>query len=227
MTSTSRSWTLTTLTACALAACALSACSDDTRSAGGDSNTPHDAGGSVNPRDAGPAPTEQPDLYTRLGGKDGLESFVQDVVETRILTDSDLKTYFFNQVATPIPAGHPSASQIVVCFARLIGAALEKDTYPGAPVNDPANPNTVDFTCRDMVASHRGTDTQLNIGGATFDKFIGHIADALIPLVKEDASQPGEISQAEFDALAAALVGQKSAVTTEGAPAGPAPYTAP
>src|SRR5690349_14848279 len=38
-------------------------------------------------------------LYDRLGGKAGLEMFVKTVVETKILTDADLKTFFFNQVA--------------------------------------------------------------------------------------------------------------------------------
>ncbi len=159
-------------------------------------------------------------LYERLGGKSGLESFVKTVVETKILTDAELKTFFFNQVATPIPANHPSATQIVVCFGRFVGAALMADTYPGAPVNDAANTNTPNFTCRDMVASHKGADTQLNIGSANFDKFIGHIATSLQPLVVASPSKAGEISQAEFDALAAALNGQKGDVTTAGAPSG-------
>jgi hypothetical protein len=159
-------------------------------------------------------------LYERLGGKAGLETFVKNVVETKILTDADLKTFFFNQVATPIPAGHPSATQIVVCFARFVGAALGADSYPGAPVSDPANTSTPNFTCRDMVAAHKGPGTMLNIGSANFDKFIGHIATSLMPLVKPTATKAGEITQAEFDTLAAALAGQKASVTTTGTPAG-------
>ena len=157
-------------------------------------------------------------LYDRLGGKPGLEMFVKTVVETKILTDADLKTFFFNQVATPIPAGHPSATQIVVCFARFVGTALQADTYPGAPVSDPSNTSTPSFTCRGMVEAHKGAGTMLNIGSATFDKFIGYIASSLMPLVKPTATNAGEITQAEFDALAAALVGQKAAVTTASAP---------
>lgn len=156
-------------------------------------------------------------LYDRLGGKKGLEDFTKTVVETKVLTDADLKTFFFNQVATPIPAGHPSATQIVVCFGRFVGAALQADKYPGDPVNDPANTNTPNFTCRDMVASHKGASTKLNIGGGNFDKFVGAIAASLQPLVKPTASKAGEITQAEFDALAAALTGQKTDVTTPGA----------
>jgi hypothetical protein len=157
-------------------------------------------------------------LYDRLGGKAGLESFVKTVVETKVLTDADLKTFFFNQVATPIPAGHPSASQIVVCFARFVGAALQADTYPGAPVNDAANTNTPNHTCRDMISAHKGAGTMLNIGSANFDKFIGHIATSLMPLVKPTATKAGEITQVEFDTLAGALNGQKTVVTTPGAP---------
>ncbi len=156
-------------------------------------------------------------VYARLGGKSGLESFTKTIVETKVLTDADLKTFFFNQVATPIPAGHPSATQIVVCFARFVGAALGEDTYPGAPVMDAANTNTPSFTCRDMVAAHRSTGTQLNIGSGNFDKFVGAIAASLQPLVKPEATKAGEITQAEFDALAKALTGEKKNVTTEGA----------
>jgi hypothetical protein len=165
-----------------------------------------------------------PVLYDRLGGKAGLEAFVKSVVETRILTDADLKTFFFNQVASPIRAGHPSAKQIVVCFGRFVGAALQADTYPGAPVADPANTNTANYTCRDMVASHRGATTMLHIGNGTFDKFIGYIAMDLMPLVKPTATKAGEITQAEFNALAAALNGQKESIVTPGAAAVAGPF---
>lgn len=155
-------------------------------------------------------------LYERLGGKDGLESFVKTVVETKILTDADLKTYFFAQVANPIPAGAPSEHQIVVCFARFVGSALKEDTYPGAPVSDPTNVNNPNHACRDMVAAHR---PDLNIGTGTFDKFIGYIATSLMPLVKPTATKAGEITQAEFDALAGALNGTKTDIVNPGAPA--------
>jgi hypothetical protein len=159
-------------------------------------------------------------LYERLGGKTGLEMFVQNVVETKILTDADLKTFFFNQVATPIPAGHPSATQIVVCFGRFVGTALGADTYPGAAVADAANTNTPSFTCRDMIDAHKGAGNMLNIGSADFDKFVGYIAASLTPLVVPTATKVGQITQAEFNALAAALTGQKADVTTTGAPDG-------
>ena len=163
-------------------------------------------------------------LYDRLGGKSGLESFVKTVVETKILKDADLSTYFFAQVAKPIPAGSPSATQIVVCFGRLIGAALEKDTYPGAAVSDPTNTNNPNHTCRDMASSHKPF---LNIGDKTFDKFIGLIAESLQPLVKPTATKAGEITQAEFATLAGALTATKSSIVVTTAPAGPGPFVKP
>lgn len=165
-------------------------------------------------------------LYERLGGKTGLETFVKGVVETKILADNDLKTFFFNQTAASIPAGHPSPTQIVVCFGRFVGTALGADTYPGLAVADPANTNTPNHTCRDMVSSHKVAGTQLNIGNANFDKFVGYIAESLQPLVKPTATKAGEITQAEFDALAAALIQQKADVTTAGAP-DDGPFVAP
>lgn len=195
------------------------ACSSDSNSAtttNSDAGT--DAGGTVD--------SSSLSLYERLGGKAGIESFVKSVVEKDILTDPDLKTFFFNQVATPIPAGHPSGQQITVCFGRFVGAALQADTYPGAPVNDPTNTNTPNHTCRSMVDSHKGANTMLDIGSGNFDKFIGYIAQDLTPLVVANPTNVGEISQAEFDALAAALTGQKDAVTTPGAPSS-GPFQAP
>lgn len=190
-----------------LAALAVSAAgcssSDSSASSSGTSGTTTGDGGALT-------------LYERLGGKTGLESFVKTVVETKILTDAELKTFFFAQVATPIPAGSPSATQIVVCFARFVGSALKADTYPGAAVSDPANTNNPNHTCRDMVASHRPF---LNIGSGNFDKFIGYIATSLMPLVKPTATKAGEITQAEFDALAAALNGTKGDIVNPGAPA--------
>ncbi len=159
-------------------------------------------------------------LYDRLGGKTGLETFVKTVVDTKILTDADLKTFFFNQVATPIPAGHPSEAQIVVCFGRFVGTALGADTYPGAAVADTTNTNTPSFTCRDMVDAHKGATSMLDIGSADFDKFVGYIAASLMPLVVPTATQVGQITMAEFNALASALTGQKAAITTTGAPDG-------
>lgn len=207
----------------AFSAAALFACSDDETPAtpktdAGSSGT---SGTSGTSGDSGPTTLS---LYERLGGKSGLESFVATVVDGKVLADADLKTYFFAQVATPIPAGRPSKQQIVVCFARFVGAALKADTYPGAPVNDPANTNNPNHTCRSMVDSHKAN--LLFIGNGTFDKFVGAIAASLQPLVKPTATKAGEITQAEFDALAGALNGQKGDITLASAPnTGPYPGT--
>jgi hypothetical protein len=203
------------------------ACEDDdpaTPTTTPDAAMPKDSGSTTPDAGSPPDGAATPSLYERLGGKAGLESFVKGVVETHVLTDADLKTFFFNQVATPILAGHPSATQIVVCFGRFVGTALGADAYPGAPVADPANTNTPNFTCRDMLAAHQSANTMLHIGSGTFDKFIGYIAMDLMPLVKPTATKAGEITQAEFDALAAALVGQKTGVTTAGASAVVGPF---
>jgi len=162
--------------------------------------------------------------YERLGGHAGLLAFVKGEVENKVLQDSNLKTYFFNQVATPIPAGHPSAGQIEECFTRLVATVLGQESYPGAPVADPANTNTPNFTCRSMATSHAG----LKIGSQTFDAFVGVIAADLMPLVVPDgtALTAGHISQAELNVLAAGLTGTKTAIVDPQAPAGPAPFVA-
>lgn len=189
---------------------ALSACgsSDDKATPDAGGGTP-DAGGTSS-------------AYERLGGHAGLLAFVKGEVENKVLKDSNLKTYFFNQVATPIPAGHPSAAQIEECFTRLVASVVGAETYPGAAVADAANTNTPSFTCRDMAASHVG----LKIGDKTFDAFVGVIAADLMPLVVPDGTPltAGHISQAEFNVLAAALTGTKSAIVDPAAPAGPAPF---
>lgn len=199
------------LTAAAIGLLGIACGDDDATPASGSSSGTTSSGGSSGMASSS-GDTGAPDLYTRLGGKTGLEMFTANVVDTKVLADPMLVTYFFNQVANPIPAGKPSKQQVVVCFARFVGAALGKDTYPGAAVNDPANANTPNFTCRSMVESHK-TGTDLKINDGTFDAFVGLIAESLQPLVKPQATKAGEITQAEFDALAAALVGTKSEIS--------------
>jgi hypothetical protein len=171
---------------------------------------------------SGPGPFTPPTAYERLGSHEGLLAFVKGEVENKVLQDSNLKTYFFNQVATPIPAGHPSAGQIEECFTRLVASVVQAETYPGTPVADAANTNTPSFTCRGMAASHAG----LKIGDKTFDAFIGVIAADLMPLVVADgtALTAGHISQAEFNVLAKGLTDQKAAIVDPTAASGPAPF---
>ena len=99
---------------------ALCACSSSS-----DNATPD--GGSTVP-DGG-----TPTAYERLGGHAGLLAFVKGEVENKVLKDSNLKTYFFNQVATPIPAGHPSAGQIEECFTRLVASVVQAGELSRSP----------------------------------------------------------------------------------------------
>ncbi len=199
------------LSVAVVAGTALGACSSSSVTSTPDAGNTHpDAGGTT--------------AYERLGGHVGLLAFVKGEVENKVLQDSNLKTYFFNQVATPIPAGHPSAGQIEECFTRLVATVVGEESYPGAAVVDAANTNTPNFTCRAMAVSHAG----LKIGDKTFDAFVGVIAADLMPLVVADGTTltAGHISQAEFNVLAAGLTGTKTAIVDPTAPAGPAPFMA-
>ncbi len=179
-------------------------------------------GAAIGPTDAGPPLS----LYERLGKRRGLEFIAKALLDTKVLAESDLKTFFFNQKAIPVPAGHPSLVQIEVCLGRFVGAAIHEDSYPGEPVNDPNNTQTPNHTCRSMSEAHREAFAKLNIGGANFDKFVGAFASILGPLVTLTATKPEEITQAELDALVAALSGQKDDVITDGAPSS-GPYVPP
>jgi hypothetical protein len=200
------------LCAAIVAGAALGACSSSGTNAAPDGgNAMPDAGG-----------TSMLTAYQRLGSHAGLLAFVKGEVENKVLQDTNLKTYFFNQVATPIPAGHPSAGQIEECFTRLVASVVQAETYPGTPVADAANTNTPSFTCRGMAASHVG----LKIGDKTFDAFIGVIAADLMPLVVPDGTEltAGHISQTEFNVLAKGLTDQKTAIVDPTAASGPAPF---
>ena len=188
----------------------VSACGSNATQATTDSGTAVPDGGSML------------SAYERLGGHEGLLAFVKGEVENKVLKDTNLKTYFFNQVATPIPAGHPSAGQIEECFTRLVASVVQAETYPGPAVADATNTNTPSFTCRGMVASHAG----LKIGDKTFDAFVSVLAADLMPLVVPDgtALTAGHISQSEFNVLAKGLTDQKTSIVDPTAPSGPAPF---
>ena len=121
-------------------------------------------------------------------------------------------------MAKPIPAGHPSSTQIIECFSRLVGTVVAGpgEAYPGEPVADTANTNTPNFTCREMGSSHTG----LKIGSKTFDTFVGVLAADLMPLVAKDgeALVAGKISMAEFGVVAKALTDTKTPIVDTTAP---------
>jgi hypothetical protein len=146
------------LGATALTSIATAACSSSSNS-----GSPSDAGGPTGDSGACAEGT----IYTRLGGHAGIRTAVNGIVAAE-LADPDIVTYFFNQVATPIPAGHPNADQIEQCFTDLVASAVggPGETYPpSGGVTDDAGT----FECRaDMTTIH----APLLISGGTFDKFI-------------------------------------------------------
>jgi hypothetical protein len=157
------------------------------------------------------SPCTQGTIYSRLGGHAGIRAAVNAIVAME-LADPDISTYFFNQVASPIPAGHPNADQIEQCFADLVGAAVggAGESYPpSGGVSDDAGT----FMCRaDMMAIH----APLRISGGTFDKFIAIAGAELTAL---------GVCPADINTLAGALVGEKSAVVTPSlADAGDQPF---
>ena len=69
-------------------------------------------------------------------------------------------------MASPVPAGHPTADQIEECLTDQLGmAAGGTETFP-TTVTSPGDAGS--FTCRDMSAIHQ----PLEISGGTFDKFV-------------------------------------------------------
>ena len=102
-------------------------------------------------------------LYQRLGGHAGIRSAVDKIIQAE-LGDPQLASFFVNQVATPVPSGHPTVSQIAECLTNQLGkAAGGQETYPTTVTDDAGS-----FTCRDMAAIHR----PFHISGGTFDKFV-------------------------------------------------------
>jgi hypothetical protein len=102
-------------------------------------------------------------LYQRLGGHAGIRTAVDKIIQAE-LGDPQLASFFVNQVAMPVPAGHPTVGQIAECLTdQLSKAAGGSETYP-TTVTEGAGT----FTCRDMATIHR----PFHISGGTFDKFV-------------------------------------------------------
>jgi hypothetical protein len=127
--------------------------------------------------DGGVACVSGATLYDRLGGYAGIHSALEAIVKNE-LADPDIASYFFNQVAMPVPAGHPTAAQIEDCFAVLLSqAAGGPYTYP--PAGGVTNDAGVTFVCRDMATIHQ----PLLISGGSFDQFVSIAAATLSPTV--------------------------------------------
>ena len=102
-------------------------------------------------------------LYTRLGGHAGVRSALDQVVQAE-LGDPAIASFFFNQVQTPVPAGHPNVDQLTECLTdQLANAAGGPESFPTTVTDDAGS-----FTCRDMATIHQ----PLHISGGTFDKFV-------------------------------------------------------
>jgi hypothetical protein len=158
-------------------------------------------------------------LYERLGGHAGIRAAV-DAVVAQELMDTDIKSYFFNQVATPIPAGHPTADQIEECFTDLLAnKAGGTEVYPTTVVTrDDAGNDAGSFTCRDMATIHQ----PLLISGGTFDKFV-MIAGGVLTAAM--GTGPYTYTAADIDTIAGALVGTKPVIVGSGlADAGLQPF---
>lgn len=166
-----------------------------------------DAGASTTPpADAG---EDAGTLYQRLGGHTGIRSAINQIVGTE-LGDPEIASYFFNQTASPVPAGHPTVDQLEECFTDLLGnAAGGPETYPTSVTDDAGS-----FICRDMATIH----APLHISGGTFSKFVMLAAGELQAL---------GVSSSDIATIGAVLEGTQSSIVDPNlADAGELPYDA-
>jgi hypothetical protein len=168
-----------------------------------------DAGGGGAGSDSGAAHADAGTLYERLGGHAGIRSAVNAVVQAE-LGDPDLASYFFNQVAVPVPAGHPTVDQLSECFTdQLANAAGGPEAYPTTVTDDAGS-----WTCRDMASIHG----PLHISGGTFSKFVTIAAGELGTL--------GVVSS-DITTIGGVLTGAQPAIVDSNlADAGEMPYDA-
>jgi hypothetical protein len=140
-------------------------------------------------------------LYTRLGGHAGIRAAVDAIVAAE-LADPEMKTYFFNQVAVPVPVGHPTADQLEECLTdQLANAAGGPEAFPTTVTTDAGA-----FACRgDMTLIH----TPLKISGGTFDKFV-MIAGGV--LTSAMGTAPYTYTTADIATVAGVLVSTKPAI---------------
>ncbi len=191
--------TLATVAAFPLAAFATG-CGDDTnnnpttKDGGGASLDGTTTDGTADSGSDGGSEASANTLYTRLGGHAGIRAAI-DAIVAQELMDPDIASYFFNQTASPIPAGHPNADQISECFTDLLGnVAMGPEPYPTTVTDDAGS-----FTCRDMATIHK----PLDISGGTFDKFV---------LIAAGELQTLGVAAADITAVGAALNGTKSII---------------
>jgi hypothetical protein len=213
-----KKWILgvTALTSCVVAACSSSSSpntstSDDGGTAGASSSggssggasssgATSSGGSSSGGTSADASACTEGTIYTRLNGHAGIRGAVNAIVAQELM-DPEIASYFFNQVATPIPAGHPSADQIEQCFTDLVATAVNGpgESYPpdGGVTDDGGT-----FLCRaDMTTIH----APLLISGGTFDKFITIAGGVLTSAM---------VCPTDITTLAGALVSFKPAIVS-------------
>jgi hypothetical protein len=144
----------------------------------------------------GAAPEASSSLYQRLGGHSGIRSAIDKIVAAE-LGDPKLASFFFNQVASPVPAGHPTVDQLSECFTDLLAhQAGGSETYPTTVTDDAGS-----FTCRDLVSIHQ----PLGISGGTFDTFVMIAATELGTL---------GVATSDIQTIGAVLTSTRSAIVT-------------
>ncbi len=212
--------TVASATAAGVAGCSSSSSSAAAGGTGDDSGTSSSSGGSSSGSSSGSGSSGGSSgssgaatdgggdagstLYSRLGGHAGIRGAVNAVVAQELM-DTDIQTYFFNQVAASVPAGHPTADQIEECFTDLLGhIAGGPESYPTTVVTlDDAGADAGSFTCRDMVTIHQ----PLKISGGTFDTFVT-IAGGVLTSAMGTGNYT--YTAADIQTVAGALVGTKS-----------------
>jgi truncated hemoglobin YjbI len=164
----------------------------------------------TNPADASSPEGSTSTLYTRLGGHAGIRTAVDKIVQQE-LGDPKIASFFFNQVASPVPAGHPTVDQLSECFTDLLASAAGgTETYP-TTVTDEAGT----FTCRNLAVIHQ----PLGISGGTFDTFVMIAATELQAL---------NVSAADIQTIGTVLTGTRSLVVNPNvADAGEMAYSSP
>ncbi len=139
--------------------------------------------------------TTQQSLYERLGKKEGIATAITAIVDEE-LKDTEMASYFFFQVQSPIPAGHPSRAQIEECFVlQLSEAAGGPEKYAGSKVSG-------GFACRDMTTAHKG----LGIPEGIFERFITIAAGVL---------QKAGVKEADINVIGSVLMGEKDTVAQD------------
>jgi hypothetical protein len=146
-------------------------------------------------------------LYSRLGEHAGIRGAINAIVAAELM-DPDIKTYFFNQMMTPVPEGHPTADQIEECLTDQLGnAAGGPEQFPSTVVTlDDAGADAGSFMCRgNMMTIH----APLLISGGTFDKFVMIAGGVLMSAM---GKPPYTFTTDDIGTVAGVLTGTKAAI---------------